>query len=50
MDIDRIIRAIWFDPVMILIRPSLKESDAQPTCSSLSWLLPAMGYSMHACS
>ena len=48
LDIDRIIRAIWFDPVMISRRHSLKRVRWSATCSRLSWLLPPMGM-QHAC-
>ena len=48
IDIDRIIRAIWFDPVSISIRHSLRRVRFSATCSSPSWLLLPMGM-QHAC-
>ena len=44
IDIDRIIRAIWFD----IDTPLLERVRCSATCSSLSWLLPPMGM-QHAC-
>ena len=48
LDIDPIIRAFWFDPVIIWRWHSLKRVRCSATCSSLSWLLPPMGM-QHAC-